>query len=1279
MSAGKTQRKTINSKRMNIALLKGLEQPISEALDNLVNKIQDLHADRIQLANFDGAEDAHLISRSLEMIEANLEHKVAESIEALTKKVQTNHIRDNQELYICTSLIKNACIALKNHIKEIIAGKNVSGVLLWSVLSPIQRQLGVAPELVKIENLYFPKPVFNSKEFLPIKKTELKEITNKLRQNFTQDSTAWANSEDKMTVKKSLQSLAKTTKQFYELKHRVGYQGYWLALMGRLQIALLQDDLEMDNKRPLGKILENASLEMQKFGEDNQKVAPESLKRVITPLVSKDVLKIAEYSSILKEVVERFDIDIFYEEAQNAMDSEKVKQKADFAESKKEIKDMIYELKKEWNRLTTSPVPQNKKTLNRILNSLSSKKYLFPSNAATRLLMGLLKLKNVYTEDFNESITEIINREVATTIIIFENIIEKDGEMSLELEKQVDIQLKRLQFAYEDNEEALNNLSHVEWDQDTKVDDYKNSLVKVAREIRKDIAVVEKALSEIFAGNPSPISNKDMEANLRMVLGALKIMKEEQAGKILVAVRNRIVDAIKKGEARTEDDEYNITLGLSSIMVFLDSSVKGDPDAILKLSEASQVLLGEEIQHESNFGENSAMSSSLDFIDSHESEEREENLNVIEEYESEHEMQETEFNKPENNELNNSDKKEIDEEREEEEAFPAYEESSLLAALNDNNTEFSDLNDKQQDPILEESQYNLSTEETLIEANPGVEYSEEKSSELPVFLKEKDYEIINVVDKSIDEELAEVFVEELDEIITNIQLFKAELNEDPTSIDLLKDLRRQYHTLKGSGRMAEYHAIGEVGWRIESHLNNVIDKDEFLWDNSLKNVIDASLSKIKVWKRELEQTKQASIDATDILEALYFDENKGKSLAEEAEDVKEEESESLMPEVTTLEGITLEVNSEEEEFDEKAYLRSIIGNQYNHNEENSEVVEEQHEEIVSEENSEVVEEQQEETASEENSEVVEEQHEEIVNEENSEVVEEQQEETASEENSEVVEEQHEETVNEENSEVVEEQHEKTVNEENSEVVEEQHEETVNEENSEVVEEQHEEKVSEENSEVVEEQHEEKVSEENSEVVEEQHEEKVSEENSEVVTEQHEVFIGVDFKFTQSDFDMLSNVVSEQIKELEISKANWDRQEKVNIDTSYVKSIHELNSIAQTISLLPVVQIATTIENKVYAGDTLQNTSKEILLEATDSMISMFKSFIEARRVPEERKDIEDKLLTLLTNEELNYIDNNVPEMNEEDKAWDEALDALSIISEQIIRFKSIIEKLSGKK
>jgi chemosensory pili system protein ChpA (sensor histidine kinase/response regulator) len=103
--------------------------------------------------------------------------------------------------------------------------------------------------------------------------------------------------------------------------------------------------------------------------------------------------------------------------------------------------------------------------------------------------------------------------------------------------------------------------------------------------------------------------------------------------------------------------------------------------------------------------------------------------------------------------------------------------------------------------------------------------------------------------------LAEVFIEELNDIIENIQLFKNELSEDPTSIDILKDLRRQYHTLKGSGRMAEYHAIGEVGWRIESHLNHVIDKDEFYWDNTLKNVIEISLSKIKVWKQELEDNK----------------------------------------------------------------------------------------------------------------------------------------------------------------------------------------------------------------------------------------------------------------------------------------------------------------------------------------------------------------------------------------------------------------------------------------
>ena len=86
----------------------------------------------------------------------------------------------------------------------------------------------------------------------------------------------------------------------------------------------------------------------------------------------------------------------------------------------------------------------------------------------------------------------------------------------------------------------------------------------------------------------------------------------------------------------------------------------------------------------------------------------------------------------------------------------------------------------------------------------------------------------------VDEEILEIFIEEVGEVLEEIVIhFKAWKN-DPTDLEALKSLRRSFHTLKGSGRLVGATVIGELGWRFENMLNKVIDgilsrNDDILW------------------------------------------------------------------------------------------------------------------------------------------------------------------------------------------------------------------------------------------------------------------------------------------------------------------------------------------------------------------------------------------------------------------------------------------------------------------
>ncbi|MGS2722821.1 Hpt domain-containing protein [Porticoccus sp. GXU_MW_L64] len=75
----------------------------------------------------------------------------------------------------------------------------------------------------------------------------------------------------------------------------------------------------------------------------------------------------------------------------------------------------------------------------------------------------------------------------------------------------------------------------------------------------------------------------------------------------------------------------------------------------------------------------------------------------------------------------------------------------------------------------------------------------------------------------IDEEIIDIFVEEAGEVLEVLNEQLPAWQANPTAGDELGDIRRGFHTLKGSGRMVEAMRIGELAWAVEYMLNRVID------------------------------------------------------------------------------------------------------------------------------------------------------------------------------------------------------------------------------------------------------------------------------------------------------------------------------------------------------------------------------------------------------------------------------------------------------------------------
>ncbi len=82
---------------------------------------------------------------------------------------------------------------------------------------------------------------------------------------------------------------------------------------------------------------------------------------------------------------------------------------------------------------------------------------------------------------------------------------------------------------------------------------------------------------------------------------------------------------------------------------------------------------------------------------------------------------------------------------------------------------------------------------------------------------------LQVIDQNADPEIVEIFIEEAAEELDKISVLIPQWCGDPVNQEVLTEIRRSFHTIKGSGRMVGAMAAGEFSWAIEDLVNNLIE------------------------------------------------------------------------------------------------------------------------------------------------------------------------------------------------------------------------------------------------------------------------------------------------------------------------------------------------------------------------------------------------------------------------------------------------------------------------
>ena len=130
----------------------------------------------------------------------------------------------------------------------------------------------------------------------------------------------------------------------------------------------------------------------------------------------------------------------------------------------------------------------------------------------------------------------------------------------------------------------------------------------------------------------------------------------------------------------------------------------------------------------------------------------------------------------------------------------------------------------------------------------------------------------------LDEELREVFLEEAAEVLEAFARYLPQWEREPHDTVALGELRRGFHTLKGSGRMVRALVLAELAWAAENLLNRVIEQTVGA-QSAVLQLTQEIVAALPLLIDDFAAGRQRQRDAVDLLAARAHALAKGEDLA----------------------------------------------------------------------------------------------------------------------------------------------------------------------------------------------------------------------------------------------------------------------------------------------------------------------------------------------------------------------------------------------------------------
>jgi len=134
-------------------------------------------------------------------------------------------------------------------------------------------------------------------------------------------------------------------------------------------------------------------------------------------------------------------------------------------------------------------------------------------------------------------------------------------------------------------------------------------------------------------------------------------------------------------------------------------------------------------------------------------------------------------------------------------------------------------------------------------------------------ISEETQRLLDTDASGLDAELLDIYLAEADEVLETVAEQKRALEHNLGDRDALVTTRRQFHTLKGSGRMVGLTELGELAWNVERVHNRLLEEDRRVTPAVIA-LIGIAQESFRHWVRELRQTGRFATDPAPLAAAL---------------------------------------------------------------------------------------------------------------------------------------------------------------------------------------------------------------------------------------------------------------------------------------------------------------------------------------------------------------------------------------------------------------------------